>query len=534
MFKDDRSSRVAWVAKIFLVAAIFTFGMFNQYWLIIQNNFSLIPGDFGDTRLVGLLLEHSHQWFIGNVFGSFWSPAWIFYPQVNSLAMSDILAGAIPLYTPWRLIGFNSLDSYQFWMIAAGAVNFWSAWFLGKKLKFTSVASALVGYIFAFSLPRTGFMNHPQLMAHWWTPLSVAFFLLASESKKDAGLISMRHVWAILSGFCVAAQFWSAFYLGWFLGLMLGALIIGRLIFYRNNTLIWLAKNSGPIMVTSVTCLLALSPLAAKYLFMANLLGERPTSVIIKSLPTMSAWLMPSESSYFYNWLFHWMKPSTIHYREFNIFVGIVPLGSTAYWLAQRLRQRSGESLGHISAVMVFIIFILTVRFNVDSLWRLFMPIIPGAGAVRGMSRVCLVLLLPIGICAAATWQELTQKKWKFQASLFLFLLVFEQFNQNTYAIQKNDVIAHAERVAKMIGKNCDSFYLRGGDEPDFETHIDAMSASLNTRIPTLNGYSGGIPPQYAKLSLNQLKDSTTEDLASWLSFWGDTSGVPCVLGNSH
>jgi hypothetical protein len=49
-----------------------------------------------------------------------------------------------------------------------------------------------------------------------------------------------------------------------------------------------------------------------------------------------------------------------------------------------------------------------------------------------------------------------------------------------------------------MAGKACDMFHYAAHDTP-WKVEIDAMWASMTTQIPTMNGYSGGIPSHYSE-----------------------------------
>ena len=523
-------NRSNWISNFLIVSLIFLIGCFNQYWLIVKDNWAMLPGDLGDARLIALLLEHSHRWLMGDVFGSFWGPSWNFYPQTNSLAMSDIMLGATPFYTPWRILGVDPWTAFQYWVVTSGIANFWSAWLLGRKIGLSSIASAFCGYIFAFSLPRTGFFNHPQLMAHWWTPLALTFWLLAIRSKKNSKVSLAHWSWSILAGLCLAAQFWSAFYLGWFLGIFIAALILAGLICHPIMTPRFFVRQVKTLLITLVIFLLSVAPLATKYLVMAKILGPRSKDVIFESLPTLYAWALPTDSSYFYSNLFKTFSPIYPNFSEYLMFPGLIPLLATIFFIIRFFFTRRRKGLEFLAAFTALLVFCVTLRIEFDSLWPTVMKVIPGSTAIRAMSRLCLPMLLPLGICAGASWDLIIRTRAKILGLIFGFILIAEQYNTNQYAFPKIDARRRSELVANSVDKSCLNFYYRGREEPEFISHLDAMTASMVNKIPTLNGYSGGSHPIYNELALDRLKESKLETMQGWLSYWKHTDQNTCII----
>ena len=87
---------ILWVIAIIIELLFFRNVIFNSNLL----------GDFGDGRLLTLILEHYYNFI--NAKESFNNLA-IFYPLSNTLGYSDMLLGIAIPYIPLRLLGINML-----------------------------------------------------------------------------------------------------------------------------------------------------------------------------------------------------------------------------------------------------------------------------------------------------------------------------------------------------------------------------------------------------------------------------------------
>ena len=94
----------------------------------------------------------------------------------------------------------------------------------------------------------------------------------------------------------------------------------------------------------------------------------------------------------------------------------------------------------------------------------------------------------------------------------------------NSYG--KNDGRARVARVANAIGASCGAFLyttIGGADDP-WNYHADAMWASMERGIPTLNGYSGNQPPGWnfydIRVHTAAVDSIVSDSVASWASRW--------------
>ncbi|MCX6118935.1 MAG: hypothetical protein NT027_15470, partial [Proteobacteria bacterium] len=361
------------------VLLIFFFSMIQFHWTQFQSGLDLTPGDLGDPRFVNIILEHGYQWLIGESNTSFWSPEWNFYPQQHTLTQSEVMIGSMISYAPFRLIGINPFASFQYFIITCSILNFVAAFLLARSLKISSIGSALAASIFAYGLCRSGFTPHPQLLAHWWTPLGIylgikSLHLSTKNESSDIKLkkfyfFSKSNTFAAFAGICFSLQFWSAFYLGFFCAI--AAIAIGSflLLFQFNSTINHIKKYYIQGLVFLFAAGMTLSPLAFAYFETARNFGTRPDYVVIQSMPKIVAWLTPTTSSLFYSWLYKLNEGAHNNHMEFSIFQGTIPTFCFIIGIAYCLRNRKNTNpLIYNCIFTMAAIFLFFTRIGQDTI----------------------------------------------------------------------------------------------------------------------------------------------------------------------
>ena len=155
------------------------------------------------------------------------------------------------------------------------------------------------------------------------------------------------------------------------------------------------------------------------------------------------------------------------------------------------------------SFVAMLLLGAFTLLLRGHSLYTLVWDL-PGFNAIRAVTRVILVLMWPISILMAWVASELAEKKsWVSQAMLYLVLalLVAESglYHHSTYA-----KVEAQGRVAELRAKlpevlPADPILYVGwdGQRASLVTEIDSMLLAQELGWPTVNGYSGNLPPSY-------------------------------------
>src|ERR1043165_2325664 len=106
---DLRKSTI--LIPLFLLAA----GIYFVPLQIYHTDFAKVPGDYGDARFNNYILEHGHNFLTGKV-KQYWNAPFM-YPYPNVIALSDNLLGTLPLYSAFRIAGFDRETAFQLWLL---------------------------------------------------------------------------------------------------------------------------------------------------------------------------------------------------------------------------------------------------------------------------------------------------------------------------------------------------------------------------------------------------------------------------------
>jgi hypothetical protein len=104
-------------------------------------------------------------------------------------------------------------------------------------------------------------------------------------------------------------------------------------------------------------------------------------------------------------------------------------------------------------------------------------------------------------------------------------VVVAEQV-QDPRSYDKAEGRARVARVANGIGAGCAAFLYTttGGDDDPWNYHADAMWASMERGVPTINGYSGNQPPLWTfydiRVSTPFLDSVVTDSVSRWATRW--------------
>ncbi len=492
---------------------------------VFRSRFGVVPGDLGDSRFNAIILEHGFQFLSGDAWHRpFWSPRWAFFPHENVLAYSDNLIGTLPLYALFRALRLRALTAFNGWLIAICLANFFATYLMLRAMTFSRIAAAIVGFLFAFAMPRGQQLNHLQLFPHFFTPLC---FLC---------LIRLRSLrpWAVWGAFgCAVLQLYAAVYLGWFLAFALAiAATLGLFtcIFskeFRQALLHGFRRLWLHILAALLVSALALLPMALHYSRAQSEVGERHVEEIGNLLPRAGSYVLPADYTLLYRPLLK-LKDALPMAHEQVLFAGFVALGCMLLLLvvlgtrgpgpARAKPEPPDAALATNWWLFAFAgIWLITalVTFWLDgSLWMHVYRFIPGGGAIRAVSRMVLFQLLPLGVAVAWVTDWLEKRVGWGAAVAIAALVVLENSGSANYAFSVNDHVARVNRVhAELATKQCATFFISGDEEP-YKLHLDAMWASLAAKIPTLNGYSGNAPPKWKMVDL---QDVRMPPLRRWL-----------------
>lgn len=509
-----------------LVLAICLTGLWFLLGQLVYGHFRTVPGDLGDSRFNAIVLEHGYRFLRADAWHRpLWSPRWEFFPHLNALAYSDNLLGTLPIYALLRALRLKEFAAFDAWVITLCIANYAATYLLLRSLKMSRVGAAVGGFLFAFAMPRGQQLNHLQLFPQFFTPLCF-FFLVKLRTLRP---------WAVWGAFgCVVLQLYAAVYLGWFLALALGICASVSLLMsilsrdFRGQ--LWFGLKQLKLHVFGAMLLSAgaLLPMMLHYMRAQSEVGPRHFEEISLMLPRVQSYILPADYSLLYPKL-RWLKQVIPMPHEQVMFSGALALGCILLLLFSSFSKSTdrSEAWWRYSFGAIWLLSVVATLWINGTLWSLLYRIIPGGGAIRAVSRIALLQLLPIGVAAAwaATWLE--KRAGGGVAVLFAVLIVLENSGMARYAFSIEEHRQRVDRIqSELAVRDCSAFLVSGREEP-YKLHLDAMWASLESKVPTSNGYSGNEPPRWFFAELNHVR---LGQLRIWVGLHGEDRDSVCLL----
>lgn len=495
-----------------------------------------IQTDPGDTRLNNYVLEHAVRWAIRDpLHAELWSPAF-FFPHRNVGAYTDIELGAAPIYGAFRALGLAPDTSFQLWTIAVVSLDFLACWLwlrrgLRPTLPLGPLAAGVGAYLFAFGAPRVAQLGHQQLMPQFFSIAAVyALGRLFGPAPEPASRLGPA-AWAWVLFASVALQLWASWYLGWFLitGLYIAGLWAAALPGPRRAVFTLLRRSGLALVLSGLASALLLAPYGAHYLAASREVGQRIFEIDQASSPRLLSWLYLGPDSWLHAWqqAVPWFRDIPVsHEQRLGLGVAATGLAGWGLWSARRLR-----GVAFLGLVAVTLAVAVTVYPGDLIPWRWLRPFVPGAGAIRHLSRIGLLLLIPAALGVAVA---LERRRSAWGALLLAALCVAEQA-QTTPSYDKEAARAHVRAIVEALAArrpDCLAFYVSvqleaGQGAPAEQYQVDAMWAGLESGVPTINGYSGNLPPGWLPLFFNRTRSRAEEEVIRVCLYrWCQANGV--------
>lgn len=518
-------------------------GLLAAFHPTVLSGLSLMQTDPGDTRVFNYILEHSFQWLQGNpLYSSFWSPP-IFYPAVNTAAYQDILLGSAPLYWLFRLSGFLPDTSLQLWMMGVLTLDYLAALWLLRIVMRLSVSASIAGsYLFAFAGIRISQCGHQQLFPQFFSVVAIIslFKIFAGTTTGTKSAEDGNGFWVVLFAGSIVLQLYAGIYLGWFfcLGLLvcfMVAVVYGK----TRGEIVHVARtHAGTIVLAVFLSAAALSWMGYHYYEGFSQVGGRTWEETATMIPRLKSWLNMSPDNWVYGWTRHFIDFSVTNMEhEHRIGLGIVTLGMCLAGLVRMAK----ETWGKVMVISTIIIVLVALMYPYDwSPWKLVWKSVPAAGAIRAVTRIALLLLIPLSIAVALYVHHLKSRVLTVAA---LLILCLEQ-GQTTLAFEKNVIRRRVASIASMIPQGSQAFYYAPQvtsfvkPRPLWENQLDTMWAQMIAGVPTINGYSANLPAGWAPLNdLVQRSQWDAARIREAVDRWIKQNNVPLegisVVGNS-
>jgi hypothetical protein len=474
-----------------------------------SSGFQLIPGDLGDWRFNGVIAEHWYMVLRGTA--SRRDPIF-FFPAKNVLGHSDALFLFIPFYVPLRLLGADPTLAFALCFMAIVTFGFVSAyWLFTRTFDWPKPVALFLAFCFAFSSLLAPRYSHAQLFAVCFVPAILIFGTRFARSILDG----RPSIWpGIGLSVGLAALLYTSFYTGYF---VLLALAISGLIFLalRRDLIVTLWR---PALLWPIGAfIVALVPFFVTYWPAHQNFGARDWPSIACMLPRRTDYL-DGYGSYAWSWVSALVKqpPTPCDYELTFGFplLTIAALLASTVWLVFTKRTDLARYAALAAALSVLFWWAMMLRTSWGSAWYAVYSILPASTAIRAVFRFQIVLhicaLIAIGYALSALF-----KKHRALSVLILIALCLEQYNTATRFSRGRERAAELALVGPPP-ETCRQFFLdeKSVSDSSERARLDAVVIAQRLNIPTLNGYSAYLPPNY------HFPHFDDPDYRKWIGVW--------------
>jgi len=499
---------------------------------MLRSGLTRIPGDPGDVRLVHFWLEHTWGWFTGApLHRAFWELPF-FFPAPNVGAYGDVIVGVALPYGLARALGASPDHAYAGWLLCSTALNAVAGtWLLRSGFRVGWLAAASGGVLIAAGAPRIHQLDHPQLVAAYW---SLAALGLGVSALRAPGTRRARFAW-VGAGLAAAAQAWSGYYLWWFLAFAVAVALVVALCRRSTRLPILEALRQDWLFIAGAGVLsLALTfPLLRAWWSAAQVVGLRHPHDVF--LARGQSWLNVGPDSWWYGGLVRRLKGLRYQTNEQQVGVGLLTLAvaGLGFW---RFRHRGGVVVLATTLLALVLLATQLGSWRAASPWNLVYAAVPGAAAIRAVPRVGLVVLYGWGAGLALAIDALARTRPLASAALAALCLLEQGVSYRHFrpALDR----ARVNQIVRELDPGCAAFVYTPAPDgwPPWRSQIDAIWAADASGVPTLNGYSGNAPPgwELEDCLVRGPQDRARLDaaVADWVRRWGLPAGV-CRIPSS-
>lgn len=485
-------------------------------------------GDAGDGRFNNFICEAWFQFFSGNA-GFNELPT--FYPVSDTLAYSDIMLGFGIPYSVLRFIGFDLFLANKLTIMAVHFFGTLTIFYLFYyKLRFSCGASFVGTILGMMSSAVCVMFTHVQLIFIGAIPLLCIFLVGFFEHANEKA----RKWLPYAIGFCLwfGLILLTAFYVAYFVVLIGGCMALFYLFLQAKRKQhpfraigTFLRTQWKALLVCAPCCTLWIVPFFLLYLPVLGRYGGRDFANVAEFLPHWFDFInTPASNGGTGGWgasLLGSIRPgynsrayASELWHGFTPFVAFV-LIAAAVWLVIRffLARKRGEARSplfvlSLSAVLtVFLLFLLMMTDGMFSLWYLVFKYVPGASALRAVSRMVGFLGLPAALAIAYVFDLLLRRMARFTkagsyrhlavAAVLCLVLLWDN-NTPIYADWNRPEQLQFLQAVPPPPAACRVMYVIYSENKEIPGHMgqhDAWAIALDKGLKTVNGNSGQFPP---------------------------------------
>lgn len=466
----------------------------------------LMAGDRGDARLGMLIAEHWHRVFEGKEPVSQLN---MFYPAQNTIAHSDMMLGYGIVHSLFRIIGFNMFESFKYTLILIHCAGTLSAYYLLRRKWKLQISWSMIGTAaFAFSNVYAFKFNHTQLNAMAFVPLlliavTALFQSFDKRRKRNRSAYAAILIFALI----LYTSWYVAFFTLLFCSLFIVIFLIesyckdGRKEFLSmiGNFFVELGWDVFNYLLLAAAVVV---PFIILYIPILKMNGSRSYTEAAAYLPEFMDFFNVTTDNLLFGSFIQKMNLSNGETAEgyslvfWLLFVYLAFFRKKDKCLFENyLMNRVCNCV--IYAVLISFFIILKLSSNGVSLWMFIYKFVPGAGAIRAVSRYLFFLTFPMSMIIAVIGHKVSLESTARSLHLCV-ILGAALFVSNIYGdgINAHWNIAEEEKFLDSVSQppsDCDVFYIKdtsGNEELAYAYQLDALEIAARFGIKTINGYS--------------------------------------------
>lgn len=523
-----------WHYALVLLIAVSAICFF--YRDVFASGFDLLLGDAIDARLNLLLADSWNDYFNGELL---LRQARIFYPYANTRGYTDLNLSLYLLQQPWCLLGFDYIHSAQITYGCLLLIGILSMFYLCRLFNIsflTSIFCALMAFFNnAFWLKQL----HTQFFFISLVPLlGICVFRYLQYFKSPRRTISI--LYASCGCLIFATISYSNFYSAYFIAMWLVVfMIVLLLVLQKSKMLTWKINKKKIWEIIGIISLGIILHLPFIYIYAPTMVDyKRSWFEVAGGLPVLIDVLNFGQCNFLWGELYQHYFPS-VHKYFYEQTYGFTPITflclillvisvilaycrskkSTPIWVTTFL-----ITLLILNVVIIKILPNTSALYPYTSLWYGAYEFLPGASAIRSMTRIYVffmfawVILLGWFIDKTAS---LFKKKYSAIFILFVgIILLADNFSTAPACNWRYSENLNFTTNIPAPPPNCQVFFIVPSEPEKVESHaqagLDAWTIARQYGIYTINGYSGNFPPEIHPYN-NKTKDHFLKNMISWI-----------------
>ena len=506
--------------KVTLSVFILIFCEFFFFRNIIFND--RMMGDLGDGRLTMLLAEH---WFDSICGRDSLLDLKMFYPLKDTLGFTDMFLGFGIIHSVFRFFGLSIYASYKITIILFHFLGTFSLFYLlSKKLNVRAEYALICVCAWSFSVTYATQLIHPQNSA---ISLSIVFAIFAYSFFENFNDKKARIKYGLISIVVYMLILYTAWYTAFFTALFTLFFLIAFLFVssYRNKDAfnrikVFFTTLKGEIFIYICPAILLMIPFAfCEYKAMEAFgSGASFDQIISFYMPDILDVFYVSGTGSIQGKLLSklYLDTRSITYevaQGYNLILILLMLFAVYRYFRIEREKRNICISSLLITVMVSILSCVRLTTNNVSLWWIVFYLVPGAKAVRAISRflffICpafaTVTALMLDRSVGSDKKDAKDRKDKADLKtiilltvLFIFVFIF---NIKSDGISSGYTSAECTAFLNEVPappEDTEAFYItsdnKKSDIEDVILQMDAFLIADHYDIMTINGYAGKPP----------------------------------------